>query len=128
MKSKSLASLQETTIAKIAGLAVGFFFAFASPIDTFAEAHAGSGISPRQKGSSSTIGKASKLPAQEIGVSQSALKQKNFKVGHTILLLDVPGSFGETRPVAVHLWYPGEKHAYNNARPLRIPPRWQVSR
>ena len=55
--------------------------------------------------------------AQEIGVSQSALKQKNFKVGHTILRLDVPGSFGETRPVAVHLWYPGDKHAYNNAAP-----------
>jgi predicted dienelactone hydrolase len=117
MKSKSLASLQETTIAKIVGLAVGFFFAFASPIDTVAEAHAGSGRSPRQKGSSSTIRKAPKLPAQEIGVSQSALKQKNFKVGHTILLLDVPGSLGETRPVAVHLWYPGDKQPYNNGAP-----------
>ena len=117
MKSKPLASLQKTTIAKIVGLAVAFFFAFASPIDTFAEAHAASGGSPGQKGSSSTIRKAPKSPAQEIGVSQSAVKQKNFKVGHTILLLDVPGSLGETRPVAVHLWYPGDKHAYNNAAP-----------
>ena len=122
MKSKSLASLQETTIAKIIGLAVGFFFALASPIDTFAEAQAGSGRSPGQKGSSSTISKApkppvKKSPAQEISVSQSAPKQKNFKVGHTILLLEVPGSVGETRPVAVHLWYPGDKHAYDNAAP-----------
>ena len=49
MKSKSLASLQETTIAKIVGLAVGFFFAFASPIDTFAEAHAASGGYPQDR-------------------------------------------------------------------------------
>jgi hypothetical protein len=115
MKSKSLAFLQEMTIAKFAGLAVGFFFALASPIDTFAEAHAGSGRSPGQKGSSSTIRKAPKSPAQKIGASQSALKQKNFKVGHTVLLLDVPGSFGETRPVAVHLWYPADKRAYDKA-------------
>jgi predicted dienelactone hydrolase len=54
---------------------------------------------------------------QEISISQSVLKQKNFKVGHTILRLEVPGSLGETRPVAVHLWYPGDKHAFNTAAP-----------
>jgi predicted dienelactone hydrolase len=88
---------QETTVAKLVGLAAGLFFAFASSIDTFAEAHASSGRSPGQKG--------------------SALKQKNFKVGHTIVLLEVPGSFGETRPVAVHVWYPADKRAYDKAAP-----------
>jgi hypothetical protein len=64
------------------------------------------------KGSSSEACKVLRRPVEDSG-----LKQKNFKVGHTILQLEVPGSLGETRPVAVHLWYPGDKHAFNNAEP-----------
>jgi len=123
-KMKAISILtRKTTIAKNVGLAVGFFFALASSIDVIAETRAGSGSrSTGQKNWSFAIRKAPKPPvkesrAQEIGVSRSALKQKNFKVGHTILWLEVPGSLGETRPVAVHLWYPGDKHAYDNAPP-----------
>src|SRR5687767_14102738 len=65
-----------------------------------------------------------------------------FKVGHRVMTIPVPGSRGETRAVDVHLWYPADLSDYAGApvthytsalygEPLDVtalatgaPPRW----
>jgi predicted dienelactone hydrolase len=68
----------------------------------------------------------------------AAVHQGSFAVGHSIQHLNVPGTFGESRPVAVHLWYPAvprvaETSAYTSRLngvtllPQWDPLSWQVS-
>ena len=64
--------------------------------------------------------------------------QGSFAVGHSIQHLNVPGTFGEIRPVTVHLWYPAvPREAVTSSYTSRlfgvpllpqwVPLSWQIS-